>query len=105
MDYTIENWLKARKVADEAVAFIDTALDEASYLRAENFDLRPATAADIVEGAIIWYPRWEEDEDDDVRSWRRVEEVYYPSDQWKAYCADCGCRYGLDGAFVEVETV
>lgn len=103
MDRTIISWLEARESANQAREFIDTMLDKASYLRSENFDLRHAVADDIVEGAIIWYPKWEESVDEDQRCWRMVEDVMNQNDVWKAYTADCGCRYGLHGAFVEVE--
>ena len=73
-------------------------------------NLRPAKASDIVEGAIIWYPKWAEleDFDDDmneipVQCWKEVYEVKWPDDAFKAYTADDGCRYGLDGAYVEEE--
>lgn len=59
--------------------------------------LRPAEAEDVQVGAVIWY---------EVRADRYVpvlvEEVINPNDPYKAYTADDGCRYGLDGAMVEV---
>lgn len=57
--------------------------------------LRPATPGDIVEGQILWYPMYD--------YWKIVSEVLRPADRWKAYCAHCGGRYGLDYAFVEVD--
>lgn len=60
--------------------------------------LRPATAADIIQGAIIWYPP---DDIEDNYYWKSVGEVRFPNDPFKAYTAHDGCRYGLDGAFVE----
>src|SRR4051794_39156218 len=62
--------------------------------------LRPATAADIVEDAIIWYPLRE---GRDYHCWSRVHQVMCPDDDFKAYLSHDGARYGLDGAFVEVE--
>ena len=59
-------------------------------------NLRPATPRDIVVDAIIWVP----DIDEEFAYWHLIEEVYSPSDPYKGYCAG-GCRYGLDGAFVE----
>jgi hypothetical protein len=65
-------------------------------------NLRPATARDIKELAVIWYPDWASRRDG-TPGWAVVEEVLHPDDQFKAYCADDGCRYGLDGAFVETK--
>jgi len=60
---------------------------------------RSATARDIVKGAIIWYEREEQHGGD---YWNIVEEVLHPGDAFKGYMADDGCRYGLDGAYVEI---
>ena len=60
---------------------------------------RPATAADIVFGATIHYKHG-----DDGPFTRTVEEVLRPSDPYKAFSADDGCRYGLDDAYVDVMT-
>jgi len=30
----------------------------------------------------------------------KIEEVLNPSDNWKAFCADDGCRYGLENTWV-----
>ncbi len=59
--------------------------------------LEPAGPTDIVEGKILYYP------DEDEPFWKIVDEVLKPHSDWKAYCAQDGCRYGLDGAYVEVE--
>lgn len=59
---------------------------------------RMAKPSDIVPGAFIWY---DECAYHDVLR-KLVDEVLNPSDMWKAYCASDGCRYGLDGAFVEI---
>lgn len=59
---------------------------------------RQATAEDIVCGAIIWH---EGDPHDGGDYWHVVDEVLRPSDSYKAYCADDGCRYGLSNAYVE----
>lgn len=60
-------------------------------------NLRKAEASDIVEGATIWYPA-NEYRDAYVNT---VVAVRYPSDLFKAYVAEDGSRYGLDGAYVE----
>ena len=61
-------------------------------------NLRPATARDIVVNAILWYPHFSRNK------WLVVDEVLYPNDAFKAFCADDGNRYGLDDAFVEIES-
>ena len=61
--------------------------------------LRKAKPEDIVEGNIIWYMTGDYGEP----HWHVVENVLYPHDNWKAYEAEDGCRYGLDGAVVEIK--
>lgn len=56
--------------------------------------LRPATAADIVEGNVIYYPQ------KPTPYFQIIDSVHFPHDDFKAYTAEDGCRYGLDGAFV-----
>ena len=34
-----------------------------------------------------------------------IEEVICPSDQWKAYCASDGCRYGLYKSYILIENI
>lgn len=58
--------------------------------------LRPAEAKDVFLGNVLWYPDWNE------RKWAIVEDVRHPDDNWKAYLFQ-GVRYGLRGAFVEVD--
>lgn len=60
-------------------------------------NVRVANSSDIIEGAIIWHRNG-----DDGPFWNIVSEVLHPSDTYKAYCADDGCRYGLMDAFVEI---
>ena len=60
--------------------------------------IRKALPADIIEGAIIWYVM-----DDGDRYWKYICYVDYPKDQFKAFTADDGCRYGLKNAFVEIK--
>lgn len=64
--------------------------------------LRVATPADIVVGALLWYEREEDGDEGNPHYWCIVEDVLRPSDAWKAFTAHDGCRYGLDGAMVEV---
>jgi hypothetical protein len=58
--------------------------------------VRPATPKDIRMGAVIYHRVGTND-----AYWHVVEEVHSPSDPFKAYTADDGCRYGLDHAFVD----
>lgn len=62
---------------------------------------RAATPEDVVFGQVIWHERSEEDGGD---YWHVVDQVRDPNDAFKAYVADDGCRYGLDGAYVEVRS-
>jgi len=39
-------------------------------------------------------------DDDDKYVEKRISEVHNPSDAFKAFTADDGCRYGLDGCFI-----
>ena len=57
---------------------------------------RQAEPKDFILGAIVYI----EGDDGDLHK-KRVEEVLYPNDRWKAFCADDGCRYGLDGCFIK----
>jgi len=59
---------------------------------------RPAKASDIRFGRVIWHANG-----DNGWFWNVVVEPLHYGDPFKAYCADDGCRYGLDGAFVEME--
>jgi hypothetical protein len=72
-------------------------------------ELRPATARDIVVGAIIYYPLelyWiGAKQHTRPAYWSRVDQVRHPDDDFKAYVADDGCRYGLSGAFVRKTTL
>ena len=82
-------------IISEAQKTINDCLDVAKKCPLPK-NLRPATAKDIIEGAVIWYK-----DGDDGAFWQIVEEVLRPNDLWKAYCAIDGCRYGLDDAWVE----
>jgi hypothetical protein len=95
MNTLIQAWLDACDKVREAHAACEQAEEDAQLAPLPQ-NLRPATSRDIVEGAILWYPEWNE------RKWALVGDVRHPNDQWKAYTAQDGCRYGLDGAFVEV---
>jgi len=57
--------------------------------------LRKATKYDVRVGNIFYYF-----DGDEGKHWHEIIEVYRPDDDFKAYCGEDGCRYGLDGAFV-----
>ena len=83
-------------IIDRAEKIINTAFESAMTSSLPE-NLRPATSKDIIEGAIIWYKHG-----DNGHFWQIVENVLRPSDPYKAYCAEDGCRYGLDDAWIEV---
>ena len=98
----VDTWLRVRNVTNAIIKRAkeeqDFALDAADDAELPEH-LRPATASDIVEDHIIWYVR------EGYHHWKLVENVLRPDDEFKAYTAHDGCRYGLDGAFVEVKGV
>ncbi len=94
MDKLIQDWLDARAEAEAAWGKVSHAEKIAQAARLPNV-IRYANNRDIIKGAILWYA-------DDSVYWLMVDEVLRPSDPYKAYIAHDGCRYGLDGAFVEV---
>ena len=83
-----------RAEIDRLVARI-TLLEEEAAAHPLPTYLRPAVATDILVDAVLWYPEV------DGKQWVVVDEVRRPNDAFKAYESD-GCRYGLEGAFVEV---
>lgn len=91
----IENWRRMRKLSRDANAAESDAL-EAAWEAPLPASLQAATPSDIVEGAILWYPEHQ------GRRWEEISVVYDPTDDFKAYLSDDGCRYGLRGAFVEM---
>ncbi len=58
-------------------------------------DLIPIEPKDIQIGVIVWGVN------DEGWYWHIIEEVHNPNSDCKTYCADDGCRYGLNGKFVE----
>jgi len=91
--------VKSQQDAVIAVArrIIEEAYDEAHKSKMPK-NVRPATSKDIIEGNIIWHQR---EAKYGAPYWNIIEDVIRPNDLFKAYCADDGCRYGLDGAYVE----
>lgn len=94
----VQHWInvsaKELEVIKEARAETQKARDAALDAPLPLY-LRRATSSDLVEGTILWYP------DRHARKWSMVVDVQYADDPWKAYTAQDGCRYGLEGAFVE----
>lgn len=66
-----------------------------------NFNLekiglfRKATSKDIVEGNIVYKIG-----DGDEMHKMTIDEVLRPDDNWKAFDADDGCRYGLHDLWI-----
>jgi hypothetical protein len=94
------------KIESEQRALIEAAESKIAAAREEADKcplpkkMRPAKASDIKEGAIIWYAEWASRKDG-TPGWALVQEPLHYGDDFKAYCADDGCRYGLNGASVE----
>lgn len=89
----IQAWFDACDALAKAYAAQEQALKESENAEPPK-NLRPATADDVKVGAIFWYV-------EDEPYWNVVQEVLHPNDPWKAYEAQDGGRYGLDGAMVE----
>lgn len=89
------------KIADEQGAIIEKAerAIQAAREKAERAkppkNLVPAHASDIKAGAIIWH-----EHEDYGWYWHVVDQERHYGDPFKAYVADDGCRYGLNGAWV-----
>ena len=94
----IEQWLEQRKIVNvekyKEMVLLEKAMNQP---KPDNIRLRKATNEDIVYGNIIWYK-----EGDNGPFWKIVEETLNPNDNWKAFIAEDGCRYGLYDAYVEI---
>ena len=92
---TVEQWRDSRASMFRQHNEYESRLHAASesLVFPPKTDLRRATSVDIVEGAVIYYPS-------EDPFWMIVEEVLRPDDDFKAYTAHDGCRYGLHGAYV-----
>jgi phage pi2 protein 07 len=95
MHKLFKQWFDAQDVASKAREAVRVAEAAAELIELPE-NLRTAIASDIVEGGILWYPECHE------RKWTVISEVHKPSSMWKAYTGHDGCRYGLDGAYVEI---
>lgn len=100
IDLKIQAWIEAEMEASGARDRANRLLREAEDYAVPPESFRPAVEDDIRPGAIIWYHLGE---DKTRQHWQRVLKVNYPGDQFKAYTAWDGCRYGLAHAFVETE--
>lgn len=104
MNPLILSYLQAEdrlRIARENAAFtLALATEKAEPVAA----LRVAVPADIVVGAVLWYEHdgWKPDSGEKRCYFLIVDDVLRPNDPWKAFTAHDGCRYGLDGAMVEV---
>lgn len=76
-----------------------TAAREAVDPKPPVAELRRAQAADIRPGLIVWH-----DNGDEGWFWHVVSEPRHFGDDFKAYVADDGSRYGLRGAWVYANT-
>lgn len=92
-------------IEDEQQAIIEAAQKVISAARAKadkakppKDELRRALARDIRPGLIVWH-----DDGDDGWFWHVVDEPQHYGDDFKAYVADDGCRYGLRGAWVMID--
>ena len=103
MHIAIKNWLDSEEVVTQARKHANEMERKAALAEIPD-NIRTAVPSDIVEGAVIWYPEHRDDSDElyPVSGWELVAEVFRPSDNFKAYTSHSGCRYGLDGAFVEI---
>lgn len=78
--------------------YLENLHEKAQEFKMHKSKLRPVLPSDIFGGNVIYYF----DKEDVSSFWNVVEEVLYPSDDFKAYVYN-GCRYGLLGAYVENE--
>ena len=67
------------------------------YVEIPNIkNLRKMETSDVFVGQMVFY------NNEDGWFWHIIEEVYDTTDQFKSYCCEYGCRYGIDGKYVEV---
>lgn len=88
---------RERAIISGAEERIRMARDEANY-HPFPIKMRPAEAEDIRPGIVIWHRCG-----DLVPYWNVVSEPLHYGDAFKAYVADDGCRYGLEGAYIDLE--
>lgn len=91
------------KFEDEQRAIIEGCEDrifkarqKADKAKPPKRELRKAEPHDLTkQGTLVWH-----DNGDEGWFWNVVDEPLHFGDDFKAYVADDGCRYGLDGAWV-----
>lgn len=99
---TPQEFVKLRAEQEAIIKAAQEKIDEAEEQAHEcppPTHTRPAVADDIVPNAVIWYLR---DKYNNGDYWTIVEEPLHYGDAFKAYIDHEGCRYGLEGAYVEV---
>jgi hypothetical protein len=103
MDDLIAQWLRLRKLREKIDNFELVLLENAEkHIKLPPPEkLRPAEPKDVVVGVVLYYP--EIFDDDALRVWNFVEEVHKPDDPYTGYTAHDGCRYGIEGAFIELK--
>jgi hypothetical protein len=85
------------RIIDAAEQIIAKARHDADKAKPPKKNLRKAHADDIKPGKIVWH-----DNGDEGWFWNIVCEPCHYGDDFKAYVADDGSRYGLLGAWVTV---
>lgn len=102
---TPQEYLQHRERIDKAIMELKALnMEMCELAEAAPFpaNVRQANADDIQPGAIIWYKRDDSPHYDRPYYWNVVETPLHYGDAFKAYIAEDGCRYGLQGAWVEV---
>jgi hypothetical protein len=92
------NGLSAEYTKEEIIVYMMAINDVKEQLSIDDVSkrtFRKATPEDIVVGNTVYLLG-----DGNEIYTQTIEEVLRPDDQWKAYVADDGCRYGLDGLYV-----
>lgn len=98
MKVSTRDFLKEKKRMEREIKAIEKRLCNLEPEFPPPSDLRRATAKDICVGQLIWQLEC----DDGEPHWQIIEEVRDPRDDFKAFVAEDGCRYGLHDCWVEV---
>lgn len=95
-----EEWLylykSQLKMLNEVYGFINFLENNINKIEPLN-DLVEAKAEDICERNLIYLL----DSENEIFAVLYILEVCNPTDRFKGFVAHDGCRYGLDGAYVE----
>ena len=97
---TAREFLELRAELSVAIRHLEDAIDKAheQVTIPPVEKLRRANSSDVVQGAVFYYGINEPEP-----YWQIVDRVQYPDDDFKAYVAEDGCRYGLHEAWVELD--